>query len=275
MSDYKVIQVEREGAVGHVILNRPEKLNAMGPDFWKEFPQAIRELDADEQIRCIIVRANGKSFTSGLDLMAMGASLQPGAGKGGSQASANFTLFEEIQCRFQDAVTAAEKSKTPVICAIHGHCIGGGVDLATACDIRLATKDAVFSIRETKIAIVADVGTLQRLPRIVGRGVAMELALTGKNFDGQRAKELQIVNEVYDSPEALYAGAREMAGEIAANSPFVVSGVKHILQTCEDMTVDEGLRYVALWNSAFLKTNDLTEAIMSFMQKRKPEFKGK
>jgi enoyl-CoA hydratase/carnithine racemase len=162
-----------------------------------------------------------------------------------------------------------------VISAIHGVCIGGGVDLVTACDIRLCTKDTKFSVRETKIAIVADLGTLQRITRICGRGFTREIALTGDDIEASRAYHFGLVNQVYENQEDLMIGARKMANNISSNSPLVVQGTKHILEYSEDHTVEEGTKYTALWNSAFLKSDDLKEAIMSFMSKKKPVFKNR
>src|SRR3990172_4751334 len=277
---FKVLRVEREGQVGILTLSNPAKLNAMGPDFWSEFPKAMEALGSNPEVRCIIVQAEGKAFRGGVELMSMGGTLQGGGGSGAgnmnpaTSVAGRKRFLDEVR-RLQDSITAAEKCPKPVIAAIHGACIGGGVDLATACDIRLATRDAKFSIRETRIAMVADVGTLQRLPRILGRGLAAELAYTGKDFSGQYAKDIHLVNEVFDTIEALRAGARKLAEEIAANSPLAVQGTKHVLRACEDKTVAEGLDYVALWNSAFLTSEDLTEAILAWMQKRPAKFKGR
>jgi len=161
-----------------------------------------------------------------------------------------------------------------VIAAIHGWCIGGGIDLVTACDIRLCAADARFSVREVRLAMVADMGTLQRLPRIVGQGVARELALTGRDFDATEADRVGLVNRVYPDRESLVEGALEVAAQIAANPPMAVSGTKHLLNWSADHTVDEGLDYVATWNAAMLQSLDLTEAIQAFSEKRAPRFKG-
>ncbi|MEW6778219.1 MAG: enoyl-CoA hydratase-related protein, partial [Bdellovibrionota bacterium] len=184
---FKVVRVEREGHVGYLTLSNPAKLNAMGPDFWNEFPQAIKALESDPEVRCIVVKADGRGFTAGLDLMSMGGTLQGGGASSGGNTNPATSVagrkrfFDEVK-RLQDSISSADACVKPTIAAIHGACIGGGVDLSTACDIRLATKDAKFSIRETRIAMVADVGTLQRLPRILGRGLAAELAYTGRDF---------------------------------------------------------------------------------------------
>ena len=175
---------------------------------------------------------------------------------------------------YQVAITAGAVCPKPTIAAIHYWCIGGGIDLTTACDIRLCSVDSVFSVRETKIAIVADVGTLQRLPGIIGRGHVNELVFTGKDIDAARAKEIHFVNEVYPDKAATVAAAQEMAREIAANSPLAVQGVKDVLRYCEGKSVEDGLRYVAAWNSAFVQSDDLTEAMQAFMERREPQYTG-
>lgn len=271
MGDYKVILTEKDGHVGVLTLNRPDKLNAMGPGFWEEFPRAVCELDEDPEVRCILIKAAGRAFTAGLDLFGMGDTL--GGGTGGSEASRRANLRKKVR-RLQESISSTEKADTPVIAAVHGACIGGGIDLITACDIRLSTADAKFSVRETKIAIVADVGTLQRLPRIIGRGLTAELALTGKDISGEEARQMGLVNHTYESAEDLHTAAMDMAREIAENSPLVTQGVKQVLRYGEYKSVDDALEYVAVWNSAFLGSNDFNEAISAFTEKRKPEFKG-
>ena len=177
--------------------------------------------------------------------------------------------------RLQNSFNAIYDCPVPVIAAIHGWCIGGGVDLISACDVRLAAADLKLSVRETKVGIVADLGTLQRLPRIISAGHAAELIYTGKDVDAERCREIGLVNHVYESIEALHMGARSLAQEIAANSPLVVRGVKNVLRFSEDKPIAEGLKYVGVWNSAFLLSEDLMEAMTAFMQKRAPEFKGR
>jgi enoyl-CoA hydratase len=162
-----------------------------------------------------------------------------------------------------------------VIAAIHGYCIGGAVDLVTACDVRLAAKDLSLSVRETKVGMVADIGTLQRLPRIVGQGHVAELAFTGKDIGAERALRIGLVNDLYDTGEEAIRAAHELAQEIAANSPLVVRGVKRVLAYSLEHSVEEGLEYVAMHNSAFLLSDDLAEAMAAFVQKRAPTFKGR
>ena len=177
--------------------------------------------------------------------------------------------------RLQDAITAVARCPKPVIAAVHGYCIGGGVDLIAACDIRLASADAVFSVREAKMAIVADLGSLQRLPAIVGPGHLAELAYTGKDITAERAKEIGLVNDVAADADGVLKSARAMAAEIASNSPLAVQGTKAVLAANEGRTVAEGLDYVATWNAGMLASDDLTEAVTAFMEKRTPKFTGR
>jgi enoyl-CoA hydratase len=177
--------------------------------------------------------------------------------------------------RMQQSVTSVADCPKPVVAAVHGYCIGGGVDVISACDIRLASADAVFSVRETKVAIVADLGSLQRLPRIVGAGHVAELAYTGKDLDAGRAKEIGLLNDVLADRDALLEAAHALAGEIAANSPLAVQGTKAVLRASADRSVADGLDYVATWNAGALQSEDLVEAMSAFLEKRPPEFRGR
>jgi enoyl-CoA hydratase len=183
-------------------------------------------------------------------------------------------MLAEIE-RLQRSITAVADCPKPVVAAIHGCCLGGGVDLITACDVRVAAADAVFSIRETRIAIVADVGTLQRLPGIVGRGIAAELALTGDDLGAERALAIGLVNGVHADAAAAVAAARDLAARIARNSPLVVQGTKRVLRYCEGKSVEDGLAFVATWNAAFVESDDLKEAMTAFFEKRAPRFTGR
>jgi enoyl-CoA hydratase len=269
----EVLSVERHGHVATLWLDSPERRNAMGPAFWQDVPLLMRELSDDPAVRAVVVAAKGPHFTVGLDLKAFGQIAGGDGGGGGSEAARRTRQFAMIK-RMQGTITSLADCPKPVIAAVHGYCIGGGVDLITACDIRLASADALFTVRETKIAIVADVGTLQRLPRIVGAGHVAELAYTGKDITAARAKEIGLVNEVHPDHAAVVAAARAMAAEIAENSPLTVQGVKAVLRAGEGRSVAEGLDYVALWNSAFFPTADVGEAMAAFAEKRRPRFRG-
>jgi enoyl-CoA hydratase len=272
-----VFTVERDGHTAILWLDSPERRNAMGPEFWADLPVVMDELSTDPDVWVVVLAAKGPHFTVGLDLKTMGGTVAGGGsagGAGGSSQAAKAARFLPEVKRLQRAVTAVADCPKPVIAAIHGWCIGGGVDLISACDIRLCSADAQFSIRETRIAIVADIGTLQRLPRIIGKGHMYELALTGKDINADRARDIGLVNDVLPDQESLLKAARDMAAEIAANSPIVVQGTKAVLRASEDRTVEEGLDYVAVWNAGFLQSNDLMEAMVAFMEKRPPQFKG-
>ncbi len=266
---YEHLEIERDGHLAIVWLNRTEKLNALSADMWADIPRAISSLDEDEDVRVIVLAGRGKAFTVGIDIDML-RGLQP---DGPSPAKGNFHIYTEIK-RLQDTVDSLAETAKPVIAAIHGYCLGAGANLISACDIRIASEDAVFSIRETKMGLVADIGALQRLPRIVGDGVTAEMALTGADYPASWALEWGLVSQVLADPEALLARAKELAGEIASNSPLVTQGIKRILQANDGRTIDQALDYVAQWNSSFLVSNDLMEAINAYMEKRDPDFTG-
>lgn len=271
MTSSEVFSVERDGHVATLWLDSPERRNAMGPDFWADLPLLMQELSDDDDVRAVVVAAKGPHFTVGLDLKTMGGGMA-GGGQA-SQASRASRFYKEVK-RLQGSITAVANCPKPVVAAIHGYCIGGGVDLITACDIRLASADAKFSVRETKIAIVADVGTLQRLPKVIGKGHVAELAFTGKDITADRARDIGLVNDVLPDQDTLLKAAAEMAGEIAANSPLAVQGTKQVLRACENLSVEEGLDYVGVWNAGMLPSNDLIEAMTAFMEKRTPTYTG-
>jgi enoyl-CoA hydratase len=277
-ADYKSLQTHTHEGVGEIVLRGPGKGNAMGPDFWNEFPQAVRALDLDKSVRAVVVRGNGKDFSFGLDLPAMmpvlAAPVSDEKGKfgGGKFLGSERLSFLQVILKLQEAFSLIERSPKPYIAAVSGWCIGGGLDLISACDIRLCSKDAKFSLREVKVAIVADLGSLQRLPHIIGQGYTRELAFTGKDVDAAKALQMGLVNEVLEDPEALKVEAFKLALEIASNAPLVVQGTKTILNESRELGVSAGLKNVALWNSAFLHSEELGEAMQAFAEKRAPKF---
>jgi enoyl-CoA hydratase/carnithine racemase len=266
------LEVSQDGPVVTVTLIGPGKGNAMGPDFWREIPLVFARLDADDSVRAVVVTGSGKHFSFGLDLGAMlgdDGLLPAGAGLAGPR-----TRFLGKIRTLQQAMTAVADCRKPVAAAVSGWCIGGGVDLIAACDVRYASADARFSVREVKVAIVADVGSLQRLPAIIGDGHLRELALTGKNVDAVRAREIGLVNDVLPDQAAALAAALDFATEVAANPPLVVQGVKNVLDAARRSEIDDGLRYVAAWNAAFLPSEDLGEAVTAFLERRPPTYGG-
>ncbi|MCA2981596.1 MAG: crotonase/enoyl-CoA hydratase family protein [Myxococcaceae bacterium] len=270
--DLTFATVSLEEHVAHVTLKATGKGSRMGPDYWRQMPALFGRLDTDEAVRAVVISGEGEHFSFGLDLASMSAELAPLLQPDGG-ARARQQLLATIRA-MQQANSAVARCRKPVIAAISGWCIGGGVDLATACDVRLASKDAKLSVREVKLAMVADVGTLARLPGIVGEGVARELALTGDDVDAARALRLGLVNEVFESREALLAAARAMAARMAKHSPLVLGGIKEVMNARSEAVARESLATVALWNAAFLPSKDLLEAMGAFLERREPTFSG-
>ncbi|MUL46640.1 crotonase/enoyl-CoA hydratase family protein [Mycobacterium sp. CBMA293] len=269
---YESLSIETKDHVAQVTLLGPGKGNAMGPAFWAELPVAFAALDADPDVRAIVLTGSGRNFSYGLDLAAMGGTLTPMLANG-ALAKERSEFHTELKA-MQQSITAVADCRTPTIASIQGWCIGGGVDLISAVDIRYASADAKFSVREVKLAIVADVGSLARLPLILNDGHLRELALTGKDIDAARAEKIGLVNDVFADADASLAAAHETAREIAANPPLTVRGVKDVLDEQRTEQVSASLRYVAAWNSAFIASKDLTEGITAMFEKRAPEFKG-
>jgi len=268
----KSLRVDRTDHVAEVTLLGPGKGNAMGPDLWEELPMAFAGLDADEEVRAVVLTGSGANFSYGLDLPAMMPTWTEVLGSE-AQAGPRTRFLGEIR-RLQAAVSSVAACRKPVVAAVSGWCIGAGVDLIAAADCRVASADAKFSVREVKVAIIADLGSLQRLAGIIGEGHLRELALTGKDIDAGRAERIGLVNDVYPDQEASLAAARRLAAEIAANPPLVVQGAKEILNEGREPAVAAGLRHVAAWNAAFLPSQDLTEAMRAFLEKRPASFRG-
>jgi enoyl-CoA hydratase len=269
---YEFYEVVKKPPIAWVYLNRPEKFNAMNPPAWKETIPIFADLDNDEDIKVVILSGRGKCFSAGIDLIAMAGSMPELMNKE-QMGGIKWRFLPKIHA-MQETNTCIERCRKPVIAAIHGYCIGAGLDMVTACDIRLASSDASFSLREAGVAFVADVGVLQRLPHIVGQGITRELAFTARYIPAQRAREILLVNEVYDDYESLMKGAETMALEICENSPIAVQASKDVLNYGIGKTVDDGLKYVASISSNIVPSRDLMEAAAAMMEKRKPKFTG-
>ncbi len=273
MSKYKYYIIEKKAPIAYVFLNRPDKKNAMNPPAWKEAPEVFKSLNNDPDIRVIILAGKGSGFCAGIDLMGMMGEipelLDP-AQKGGIK----WQLIQKIYS-LQNTMTCIEECRKPVIAAVHGYCIGAGLDMITACDIRLGSKDALFSLREAAVGFVADVGVLQRLPHIVGQGITRELAYTAKNITADHAKDVLLLNGVFQDQDTLMTGAEKMALEIADCSPIAVQASKDVLNHGIGKSIDDGLKYVASISSNIIPSDDLFEAVAAFTEKRKPQFTGK
>ncbi|MBN2125814.1 MAG: crotonase/enoyl-CoA hydratase family protein [Deltaproteobacteria bacterium] len=267
MTGNNVFKTQREGSILWLSLNRPEKRNSISMEVFEGLMRVFPDLDQDPEVRAVIIKGEGKSFCAGMDLEAIGAILE---GKGADHRD---DLRREI-LRLQEAVNVIERCRKPVIAAIHGYCLGGGVDLVCGCDIRIASRDALFSVRETRMAMVPDLGTLQRLPHIVGQGWFRELALTGRDFSAEEALGMGFVTHLCEDQAALFEKAREIASQIVSCSPLAVQGVKEVICYSRDHGVHAGLSYVAQKNAVLLHSEDLMEAFRAFKEKRKPIFKG-
>ena len=266
---FETLSVTLQDHIATVRLNRPDKANAMNATMWQEIRKAFQWVDDTPEARVAILQGEGKLFTGGIDLSMM-MSLAPqrqGACDGRAREALRRTVLD-----LQDTLTSLERCRKPVLAAIHGGCIGGGIDLITCADMRYASQDAYFTVKEIDIGMVADVGTLQRLPRLVGDGMARELAYTGRKFSAAEALEMRLVNRVFESRDALYSGVREIAATIAAKSPLSIRGTKEMITYARDHSVADGLNYIATWNAAMLMSQDLTEAMSANMAKRSPSF---
>ena len=254
--EFETLSVSFDGPVAHVSLNRPDKLNAMNGTMFSEIGKAFRWLGDKNGVRAVVLSGEGKHFTAGLDLKESGSVLGQ---NDGDPARVREKLRRHI-LHLQDCFTALEECRAPVIAAIHGACLGGGIDLVSACDMRIASKDAWFSIQEINVAIVADVGTLQRAPYLLPNGILRELALTGRKFGVEEASKYGFVNAIEDDREATLKAAMEMAALVASKSPLAVSGTKAVLNHSRDHSIRDGLDYVATWNSGQLLGVDLMKA---------------
>jgi len=268
--DDKVLTIERQDAVALVTFNRPDKANALNAEMWREMRQALVWCDQEPGVRAVVLSGNGRHFSAGIDLsMLMGV-------QGQIDDSCEARKREKLRAlilELQDCVSSLERCRKPVIAAISGYCLGGGLDIALAADFRYASADAQFGVREVDVGMVADVGTLQRLPTVVGQGVAREMALTGRDVDAQQALAWQLVNRVLPDGESLRAAALDAARLIAAKSPLAVRGSKQVLNYSRDHSVADGLEYVANWNAAMLLSEDIAAAGMAAMTKQPAVFR--
>ncbi|MDQ2678998.1 MAG: crotonase/enoyl-CoA hydratase family protein [Actinomycetota bacterium] len=271
---YECFDVSVSDKVAHLQLQRPDELNTMTPAFWTELPGIVRELDAAGEVRAAVISSTGKHFSAGMDLSVFTG----GGGIGGDGGSAEVgrqraNLWMLVQ-HLQDSFTALEDARFPVLAAIQGGCIGGAVDMVTAADMRYCSADAFFCIQEINIGMTADVGTLQRLPKIIPEGVARELAYTGDRMPAQRALEVGLVNQVFEDHESLVAGVLEIAGRIALRSPLAIWGTKEMINYTRDHSVADSLKYMAGWQSGMFQPRDMLEEFAAKGERRSPEFDG-
>jgi enoyl-CoA hydratase len=261
-SNYFVVTIDN--GVAHLEMNNPDKANSMTPDFWADLPRIAAALDADPTVRCVVLSGRGRHFTSGMDLAVFNGItglMQSEPGRGA------YALRDMVR-KFQASLSSLEEMRVPVIAAVHGVCLGGGIDLITACDIRIASTETAFGIEEIHIGMTADVGTLQRLPKLIAPGIVRELAYTGRSFTADEARDWGLVNAIHPDREATIEAALAMAREIAAKSPLAIAGTKNALTYARDHAVAEGLDQIATWNGGMLRPGDLMKALQAKMTKQ-------
>jgi len=268
VTEYTAFKVELTDNIAHVQINRPEKINAMNAAFWSEIVDIFQWIDDTDAVRAVVISGAGKHFSAGIDLMML-ASL---AGQMGKDVGRNARLLRKTIQRLQASFNAVDNCRKPVLAAVQGYCIGGAIDLISACDMRYCSRDAQFSIKEIDMGMAADVGTLQRLPRIIGDGIMRELAFTGRYVEADEALRIGLVNRIYDDQAGLLDGVFAVAREIAEKSPIAVAGTKQMLSYMRDHRIDDGLDYIATWNAAMLQSEDLRVAVAAHMSKQKPTF---
>lgn len=254
--------------VAHLEMNNPDKANSMTPDFWEDLPVIAAALDADPAVRCVVLSGRGKHFTAGMDLAAFQGIMALTKQEPGRAGYA----MRDLVAKLQGSLSSLETMRIPVIAAIHGVCLGGGIDLITACDIRVASADASFGIEEINIGMAADVGTLQRMPKLMAPGVVRELAYTGRRFSADEAKGWGVVNAVHADRAATIDAAMAMARDIAAKSPLAIAGIKQSVTYARDHSVTDGLDQIATWNAGMLRPDDLMKAMQAKMQKQEATF---
>ena len=267
---FETLVLSAADAVAVLELNRPEKANAMDLRMWAEIGAAMAWIDEAAAVRVAVIRGAGKHFCAGIDLdLLRGVREQVADPCPGRAAEKLRRLILEMQ----DALNAIERCRKPVLAAVHGMCVGAGVDLVAACDMRYCVLDAQFSIREVDVGMAADLGTLQRLPRLIGEGMARELAYTGRNVSGAEAKEIGLANRCYIDGATLLQETAALAATIAAKSPLAVRGCKEMITYARDHSIADGLNYVATWNAAMLMSADIAEAIDAARERREPRFR--
>jgi len=265
------VTYESEGFIGTITLRRPDKRNALDFALWLSLSEALRKAAQDSEVRVILLKGAGDSFCSGLDLSPTNEVIRLLSKK--PSADQKMRLFDIIK-RVQSIYTELEVLRVPTIAVIQGHCLGAGLELVCSCDMRFCSSDAFFALPEPRFGIITDIGGLQRLPKIVGRGKAREMAFRGHSIGADEAKRIGLVNEVFDTQEMLYIQATKIGKEIAANAPLAVQGAKEVLLHSEDVSALTSLEYNAARSAMILPSGDLQESFKSYSEKRDPEFKG-
>jgi enoyl-CoA hydratase len=269
-TQWNCFEVTIEAGVAHIRMTRPEAMNTMNKDFWRELPVIVKDIDDNARARCIVISSTGKHFCAGMDLSVF-ANVGDRDGAPVDRHVAGESFRRHVH-HLQDTFSCLDEARMPVIAAIHGGCIGGAVDFTSACDIRYCSADAFFTIMEINIGMTADVGTFPRLCKLIPEGWVRELAYTGGRLPAQRAKEIGLVNEVFDTHEAVVAHALATAREIASKSPLAVAGSKVMINYARDHTIKDALDYIALWQVGMFSGPHMAESIAARQEKRDPVF---
>ena len=267
---YQTLDLKVENHIAHIRLNRPKAYNSMIIEFWQEMIDVFAEIEMTPEARVVVISSEGKHFTAGLDLAAFaGIAQEMTSDEDGARIRERMktTVLE-----LQESFNVIERCRLPVLACIQGACIGGGVDMISACDMRYCTEDAFYCIQEINIGMTADVGTLQRLPHLIPSGLVRELAYTGRRMMADEAKTSGLVNEVFESQEAMLEKVMEIAAEIASKSPLAVYGTKEMINYTRDHSVDDALKYMAVWQSGMFFSKDLMEAAAANQAKKTPSF---
>lgn len=267
LPSYSTLLVDFEQHVLTVVLNRPEKLNALNEPMWREFRDVFEWADRQAEVRAVILAGSGRHFCAGIDLEMLQGTVDHSA-----DPARNAEAMRQHILWLQSCFTAVEKCRVPVIAAIHGGCIGGGVDMITAADLRYATEDATFCVKEVDVGLAADVGTLQRLPRLIPEGIARDWAMTARRVPAEEAMRFGLVSRLFADRDALLAGVREVALGIASKSPMAMRATKTVMNVSREQTIEQGLDFVATWNAGMMSRQDVMESIVSGMEKRAPQF---
>ena len=271
---YESFEVAVRDQIAHVRLNRPEKRNSMNPAFWRELPAIVADVDGNAKARAIVVSSTGPHFSAGMDLAAFGGGGAQAADAAAARAGRirRGASFYDGAAHLQRSFSCLEECRIPVLAAVQGGCIGGGVDMVSACDMRYATEDAYFTIFEINIGMTADVGTFPRLCKLVPEGVVRELAYTGRRMSAKEAHEVGLVNRVFADQDAMLEGVFDVAREIAAKPPLAVYGCKRMINYARDHSTADGLDYIAIWNASFLQGEEMQEAMRARRENRRGEF---
>ncbi|MEX0583309.1 MAG: crotonase/enoyl-CoA hydratase family protein [Sneathiella sp.] len=269
---YSCFDVQIDNNIAHIILNRPEKRNSMIPAFWNELPEIVQDIDENSKARVIVISSTGPHFSSGLDVTSFAQpEISDPAKKKEARIQAGAEFYGAVK-NMQGTFTALQDCRLPVLAAVQGGCIGGGVDLITSCDIRFATEDAFITIFETNIGMTADVGTFPRITKLIADGLARELAYTGRRMHADEGRATGLFNNVFSDQEAMIAAVMEMAAEIARKAPLAIMGCKRMMNYSRDHSIEDSLDYIAIWNASMLQRDEIFEAMTANAEKRNGDF---